>query len=410
MDALKQIDPRYARILGLKDLILLGLSMTIGSGVFVLVDDVAKYSQQLMWLSMLTAGVSSLCTAMSYGELASLFQNNMGEYGYFTSVADQKTANVLGGGIMLSDIMIIATIALGLCNYLNKMSGCPSPLWAIIPIIVLNVVNYYGIKVSAQASHGALYLKLGIIGLIVLCSFWSGQPQENMFDFSNVTTHSFTKASIIALFAYLGFNNLTNFTEETKNPETNIGRSIVYTVGLSTVIYTVLMIACLWVMSSKDLSQTTTPLAEVIKKLFGSYGYLMFMVLAVVSLIDTLLVTSVSESRYIHAFLSRIFPSYGEVDMDKKHHTPYLSILLLVIMASIVILCIQNIETTAIWGDLLIMVIFLIVNVITIVLRYRSPETQRAYKIPFNWGKIPIPSVIAIIIQIYAIFNFFAGA
>jgi APA family basic amino acid/polyamine antiporter len=198
---------------------------------------------------------------------------------------------------------------------------------------------------------------------------------------------------------------MTNFTEETINPEVTIGKSITYTVMIVTVIYTLIGFASLFVINSGDLAKTATPLATITGKMFGSYGYFLFILLAILSLFDTLLVTSVSESRYMHSFFSHMVPSFKNHDMDKTHKTPYISIILLVLLSAVVIYIFKNIGTTAICGDLLILSIFIIVNVIVIVLRYKRPDEPRKYRVPFNIGKVPIPSVLAIIMGIYVMYQ-----
>lgn len=399
-------DPRYNKVLTLKDLILLGLSMTIGSGIFVLIDDVAKHSKNLIWLSMILAGFMSLLTALGYGELSGIFKNNMGETDYVRSVSNDKFSNTMGFGILLSDIFILSTISLGLGNYVSKFVGMNVQWIAISAIIILNYLNYCGIRTSTDVSKYALYVKLTVILVIVFTSFINHTPQEHFLDLGKTNGYEITTASIIALFAYLGFNNLTNFTEETIDPEVTIGKSITYTVIIATIIYTLIAVSSLFVMNSNEISQSPTPLASISNKLFGSYGMTFCIILAIISLLDTMLVTSVSESRYIHAFLSHVFPNYGKVDMDTNKKTPYISIILMVVLSAIIIFAFRNIGTTAIYGDLLIMTIFIIVNVVVISLRYKKPDSPRKFKVPLNIGKIPVPSVMAIIIGIYAIYQY----
>lgn len=399
------IDSRYKRVLSLRDLVLLGLSMTIGSGIFVLIDDVAKYSHNWLWLSMFLAGLMSLLTAMSYGELASLFPNNLGEYGYIKQVSDPITAKLAGIVVLVSDVFIIATVALGLGQHLSQIIGTNVMTTAIALIVILNYLNFKGIQTASQVSNQALYLKLSIIGLIIVSCFVTGSPQEPLFQTQKLTTSGLSTASIIAIFAYLGFNNMTNLAEETINPTQTVGQSMVITVGLVTVIYTLLTLASMFVITSTDLSQSVTPLATITERLFGSHGFTLCLILAIVSLMDTLLVSSVSESRYIHGYLSQVSPSFGQADMNPNTRTPYLSIVVLVILTSVVIYMFKNIGVTAVCGDLLIMVIFIVVNLIVIILRYRQPDLPRPFKVPLNWGSLPLPSVMAIIIGLYAIYQ-----
>jgi len=380
--------------------------MTIGSGIFVLIDVMASHSHQLMWLSVLAAGVVSLMTSFSYGELAGMFQNNMGEADYIRSVTNDLWANVSGICILISDIFILATISLGLGHYLSVPTQISPVISAIISVIVLNYLNYRGLRLSANISQCALFLKLGAILLIIICGLINHHPQESLLSTNNVTASSFSAASIIGLFAYIGFNNMTNFTEETQKPEVTMGRAITTTVASVTVIYTLLAISALCIMTTIQLSRSTTPMATIFGQLFGSYGYVFLIGLAIISLLDTLLVSSVSESRYMHSFLSKLSPWYGQQDMDPQTRTPYWTIILLTFLTVVVIILFQQIGTIAVFGDLLILAIFVVVNIVTIILRIRHPETPRPFKVPFNIGRIPIPSVIGALLGIYGIYHY----
>lgn len=407
MDSSIIIETRYNKTLTLKDLILLGLSITIGSGIFVLISEVAKYSGNLMWLSFLLAGIMILLTALSYGELVSIFRNNVAEYGFVKSVTNVTCANVVGILTIISDIFIIATISLGLGNYFSQLTGLNNIFIAIFSLVVINYLNYHGIQTTLIASNIVLFVKLGLLLMIIIFSFVYYSPTEKIFNFEKSDGNGLYIATIISIFAYLGFNTMINFTEETINPEITIGKSIALTIIIVVIIYTLLAIASLYIVDSSTLSHSTAPLATITGRLFGSYGFVLFAILSIVSLFDTLLVSCVSETRYIHGIFSQMSPKFGQYDMNEKYHTPYLSIMIMIVLTSLTIVLFKNVGTCAIYNDLLIMIIFTIVNIIVIVLRFKKPNEQRKFKIPFNIGQLPIPPIIAIITTMYAIYRYY---
>jgi len=403
------IEKRYNRVLGLKDLIMLGLSMTLGSGIFVLTDDVSRDSKNLVWLAFVVAGIIGLLTAVSYGELSSIFNNNMGEVEYIKSVTNETTANIMGLCIIVAELFILSTVALGLGNYVSSLIGYNNQLFGIIFLFFANILNYSGIKTSTDMSKFMLCIRMCVLVLIILVAFINHKPTENLLCTKNISLSGFSTATFIALFSYLGFNNITNFAEETIDSEVNIGKAITYTVSIVIVIYTLITIASLFVLKSTDWGNTPTPLATITGKLFGSYGYTLFMILAIISLFDSILVSSLSETRFMHSIFSHIYPPFKDKDMDEIHKTPYLSILILLFFSIIIILTFNNIGTTAILGDIFILTIFIIVNIIVIILRFKRPNELRKFKIPFNIGKVPIPAVLAIFMSLYMIYGYFAG-
>lgn len=402
---MSQITKGYKRILNLPDLVFLGLSMTIGAGIFVLLNNVAGHAKQLSWVAILLAGIICLLTAMSYAELSSIFRNNEAEYGYIKSVTNDTVANISGVLILVADVFIMATVTLGLSYYIGTIVKINPVIIAIPIVLFINYLNYRGIRTSKNVSRVLLYMKIFILLAIIFLGFmfFRGVSGESLVNTEGVNQHEMFIAAIIGLFAFLGFNNLINLSEETINPGINIPKSLLYTLLISIVLYTLFTVSSLMILGSKGLSGTEVPLAAITNKLFGSYGKYFFVVLAIVALFDTLLVTNVSESRYVNAVFSNMSKKFGAKDMS-KYGTPYISIGILVVLTIIFILVAKNMEKLAIWGDSLILVIFIVVNVIVIVLRYRVPDEERKFKMPLNVGRFPVTAGLAILISVYGLY------
>lgn len=402
-------DSRYRRVLNYSELVYLGLSLTIGSGIFVLIDNVAKYGGTLAWFSMLIAGIISLLTAFSYGELASMFHNNLAEYGYIATVTNQSLAKIVGLIILISDVFILSTIALGLGNYLSVIIPLSPVVLAIIMVILLNYLNYCGISTSTQVNHFSLIIKLGALGFIFIVSLFRKSCQDQLTETKNVSGHGLMNGAVIGLFAYLGFNSLVNFSEESIDPHQSMSHAIITTVILVTIIYVLLTISFQCVLGSKATSQTNTPIATLSQKLFGNGGQWLFILLAIVSLTDTLLVTSVSESRYIHAYTANINQTWGQIDMHPINQTPYLSVIGLTIITALMIYGLQQIEITSIYSDLIMLIVFTVINLIVIILRYTMPKHPRPFQIPLNIGRFPLIPAFGFLIGLYIIYNYWGS-
>jgi APA family basic amino acid/polyamine antiporter len=407
MDINKNISSSdYLRVLSLKDLVFMGLSLTIGTGIFVLLNNIGQHSKQLTWLSMIIAGILSLLTAFSYGELSGIFKSNTAEYGYIESVAGTKIADISGIILMIADLFVIATVALGLAFYLAKLTHMNDILIAIIVLVVINYINYSGIIISKDISHMALYVKLIALGIIIFLGFIRKPEKVDYFTSEGVSQHQLSIGVIIAIFAYLGFNNMVNLNQESINPGPDIGTAIILTIIIITVLYTLLAFSGLRVLGIDGLSETKIPLATMAEKVMGSYGEYFIIFLAIISIFDTLLVTCVSESRYIHALVENFNKDLGKIDFDEKNKTPYISIILMTIIASLIVIIIKNIEYTAIDGDIIYIFVFVIVNIITIILRYLKPNTDRPFRVPFNIGNFPVPSMLSALIGCYCIYEY----
>jgi APA family basic amino acid/polyamine antiporter len=76
--------------------------------------------------------------------------------------------------------------------------------------------------------------------------------------------------------------------------------------------------------------------------------------------------------------------------------TPYVAILVTGIIA-IAFLFFKEVEVLAAISDVGIFILFFIVNLSNIVLRYRRPDLHRSWSAPLNIGRLPVISVLGVI-------------
>ena len=402
METQTQNQTQYLKVLTFKDLLWSGLSSMIGVGIFVILTDVTRYSKNYAWISMLLAGISVLFTTFSYAELASIYNSNTTEYSYIKEVTNDKFALLSYFFISISDLLVLATIALGFGNYVGSIINQSSILIAVVSLIFFNIINFLGIKTSVAFSQKALMIKLFALGLIIFMGLFRCNSLNLVEPQVQVTP--IINGSMYALFAYIGFQYIINLSEESIHPETDIPKAMLYGVGITTIIYTLVTIVSLMCIGSNALSLSNVPLANVCSELFGQHGSMFLKVLAIVALADTLLMSSVSQSRSFHGIFEKIIPNFTQTDLHQKYKTPHISIIILTVLTILLVCCLQSVSQTAIYGDIIALVTFLGVNIIAIIMRYKSPDVKRGFTIPFNIGKMPIISVCGALTSLYALY------
>ena len=70
-------------------------------------------------------------------------------------------------------------------------------------------------------------------------------------------------AGILAFFAFIGFEDLVNMAEETRNPERTMPRAIYWSLGITTVLYIMVTFAAVRTVGIDALGQSRQPLALV---------------------------------------------------------------------------------------------------------------------------------------------------
>ena len=146
------------------------------------------------------------------------------------------------------------------------------------------------------------------------------------------------------------------------------------------------------------MSTSKAPMYDVAIKLLGKFGIIIYYI-ALVSMANTLLLSHVGTSRFIHA-VSRDLKLPGNFDkIDKVTNTPKNAIILVTVVTFIG-LFLGNLENSVYITNIGVFVLFAIVNLAVIVYRKKNND-KRPFKIPLNINNIPIPAVIGLISSLY---------
>ncbi len=203
----------------------------------------------LMLALWVAGGIIALCGALSYGELGAAMPGAGGEY-LFLSKLYSPLYGFLSGWVsfMVGFSAPIAASALGFSEYFMRAlpgisqwaetSRLISPvmtgkLLAIGVILVFTFIHYRGIKYGARVQNVLTVLKVGLILLLIVAGFVSGEG-----DFSNFTAGDKAPSGLAGMktiglslmwimFAYSGWNASTYLGAEIKNPSRTLPRSLI---------------------------------------------------------------------------------------------------------------------------------------------------------------------------------------
>jgi APA family basic amino acid/polyamine antiporter len=178
---------------------------------------------------------------------------------------------------------------------------------------------------------------------------------------------------------------------------------MIITTVISIIVYTFLTISILMSLGSEATALSKTPLLELSKKIFGNNAGIIFKSLAIISLTNTLLIASISGSRYIHGVIENNVKDFNKIDMHHQYKTPTYSIVIMTVVSIFMVLSLKKISFTALYANLLTLIVFVMVNAIAITLRFKIPDSKRNYKMPLNIGPIPVISVLGLISASYVI-------
>ena len=348
-----------SRRLGLFAATMVGTGVILGAGIYVLVGVASKQAGNAAWLSFLISAIVAGFTALSYARLGRLRPKNAPEFQYL-SMAFGRTPGFLAGWLVLwATIISSAAVALGFAGYLEHMFNVPYLPGAIGLVVICSAVVFLGVGESAILA-GILTL-VEAVGLVVIIVI--GFPsfgRVDVFEMPLGITGVFASASLV-FFAYLGFEGMANLAEEMKNPERDLPRAMMLSLGISTILYMLVAVSAVSVLGWQALSQSSAPLAAVASAALGSKAEMLLTFVALASTANTVLLLLFAASRAMWGMSCAGVLPMKLCAIGKRRRTPWLTIIIVGAFAVIFALF-RNIEDVAEFTNFATLLAFIAVN------------------------------------------------
>lgn len=398
-DSLKQV-------FGLPTLVIYGVGDILGAGIYAVVGKIAGLSGASVWISFLVAMVVAALTALSYAELGSRFPKS-GGVAYFVQKAFRTDwLSLLVGWLMLCTCLVsMATLSKAFSGYLTAFApGIPD--WAIILALFgsLAFVNFWGMRESSALNIFCTTLEVSglLIVIIVSTLFLTGGgtgagTEANVLapNGEEIDWPSILQGAALAFYAFIGFEDIVNVSEEVKDPERNVPRAILLALGIAGTVYILVSWLATRVLDPSLLAASKAPLLDVVVRAQPNFPSLVFTIIALFAVLNTVLLNFVTASRLLFG-MSRegLLPAWlGK--LHAKRATPYRTIL--VILPIVIFLALSGTlaflaGTTA----TLIMIMFCLVNLSLLIIKRREPRS-RGFQIPFLVSALALISNIALL-------------
>ena len=176
----------------------------------------------------------------------------------------------------------------------------------------------------------------------------------------------------LAFYAFIGFEDMVDLAEEVKNVRRNMPRGILLTLGITTLLYTVLMVSALLALTPEELAMSGAPMARLFEAGTGSNSMLIS-VIALFAIINGALIQLVMVSRVLYGLGSRHKLPRWFARVNPKTRTP-LAATLAAAGVLLVLALSGHLAALAKTTSLLMLTIFMLVNLA--LWRIKSTESQ----------------------------------
>ena len=386
--------PKLERSLNLTLLIFYGLGTTIGAGIYVLIGAAAGHAGMYAPMAFVLAALGLVPTAMSYSELSGRFPVSAGEAVFVDKGFNSKMlSQITGWLVIISGIVASATISIGCAGYLSTFVNLPLSSLIIGVIILMALVAIWGIMESVLLAAMFTIIEAG--GLIVLIIFGLNSEYVEMDRIAEIVPSlsdgallfGIFNAGLLAVFAFIGFEDMVNVAEETKNPKKTMPRAIFFTLLITTILYTLVTIVAVFTIPPQELANSEAPLSMVFEKLTGA-SPIYISAIAIFATANTILVQFIMVSRVIYGMAEK-GKSFLKIfrKVNAKTQTPILATIL-VALITILLAVAFPLERLAELTSQAILMVWLFVNIALYRLKRITPTTDPKVYVTPTW--IPI--------------------
>lgn len=331
-------EPGYQRSLRPWDAALIVVGGIIGGGIFLTPGIVAERTNSgltllLLWVG---AGLLTLIGALCYAELGARRPHAGGSYVYLRE-AFGPLAGFLFGWTMLLVIYSGSTafVAKIFASYASTLFGL-SPAWAM-PLTVGALVfvaglNLFGLKLGARIQNLFTLLKLLAVAVLVVCGlFFAGAGHSQVLAIDPTHQGSgFMGAALPVLFAYSGFTYLNNLAGEVRDPQRTLPRALTLGMLLVIVAYVLVNVAYLAVLGHTGLAASHAPAADVMQKVFGSFGARLIALGVAISALGFCNITLVAGARVLQVMGEDGLFFRSVARLHPRYSTPNIALLILI--------------------------------------------------------------------------------
>ncbi len=424
-------DTSFARDLGLFDATMIGIGAMIGAGIFVLTGLASGEAGPAAIVAFALNGVVTLLTAFVYAELASTIPRAGGGYSFVRMAFPGGAGFVAGWMLWFAYTVACSLYALGFAGYFWEFFHRYTPgvtefiynlishhgAVALITVgvgVMFIALNARGAEVTGKTENALTLSKIAVLGIFIFFGI------KRIMAEPSLAAESFTPflpnglggvlvAMGLTFIAFEGYDLIATVAEEIKQPEKNIPRATFISLGVTVVIYLLILWVSIGAVRPEGMKSWEflgaygeTAIVRAAEDFMPAFGVMVIVFGGLLSTMSALNATvmaasrvafSMSRDRWLPKRMSAIHP---------RRRTPQIAIVVtgVILLVSALALPIETVGSAA---SLMFLLTFAMVNLSLIALRRKYPELPRRYKVPLY----PIVPILGFLLNIFlALYQF----
>ncbi|MBB5775925.1 APC family permease [Nonomuraea jabiensis] len=413
------------------DLVVLGLGVIIGAGIFSIAgQQAATTAGPGVILSFMIAGIACLLACLCYAELSSTMPTSGSAYTFTYVIFGEVWAWIIGWALILELQFAAAVVARA---WAAITVGAISNFGVRVPhqelvgdvlVFVILVLLTGVVALSARIGLRALWImvaaKLLAIGAVIVVglphidvrnfgefhvpSKILPRPPTSVLEILFGQSHAFgwfgifAAASAIA-FAYIGFDIVATSAEETVNAPAAVPKGMIRSLIIATVLYLAVALVMVGMVPYTKISEDA-PLTGAFRAVGVDWMVHVIDVGAVLGLTTVILVLIVGQTRVLFSMARDGLIPRGLAAVSRKYHTPTRVTLVIGFVAIVLaeFVPVLTMQELVVIGTLFA---FAFVAAGVIVMRRRMPYLERGFRVPLS----PVLPGLSLVVTVWLMVN-----
>ena len=398
--------PTLTRAIGLWGATSANMLNMIGVGPFLTIPLIlASMNGPQAMLGWLLGAIVAICDGLVWAELGAAMPDTGGPYRYLFEAFGPSTVGRLMRFLFLWQIvstgpLSVASGAVGFSQYAKflwpAMTGLEGKLVAMAVVLIATTLLYREIH---NISRLSIALWIVVVGTVLWITI-SGLTHFNATQAFSFPPHAFDlntgfvmglgSATLIAMYDYGGYNNVSFFAGEVKDPGRVIPRSILFAVIGVAAVYLVMNVTILGVIPWQEAVKSQAVVSDFIQRLYGSTAARIATVLVLWTAFASVFAVMLGYSRvpFAAAAEGNFFEPFAKLHPTKNF--PAFSVITLGVTSAIA--CLLDLESLVKALIVIqVMIQFLAQVVAVTLIRRNCPDIVR----PFSMWAYPYTSIVA---------------
>jgi len=386
------------------DLLMFGLSSTIGAGIFVLLGLGASIAGSGLIISFIITSIISIFIAFNYAEMGSSMPTFGGSYTFVKEALGGIIAFYIGWLIWLGSIVFAALSAIGFVQYFNYMLPIFFPDLFGAFIVMLFVA--YNLKWAKGAMRFQTIITIALVLILVLYigfGFTKINPSNITPLFEKGISPIFMAAALVFV-CFMGYEPIATISEEVKNPK-HVAWVLILSIIVVSLLYILITYVTIGSLPLDVITKSSLPLFELAKKNRVVLGLLF--IGAIIATLSSLNTALFAASRNLFAlsrdgYMPKIFSRIHE-----KYNVPHVAMLFSALLI-ILFIATRVIEFVAFVSSFGFILAFSLVALSLLILREKRKFLTRPFKLPiytlFSFLGVILPLILLPFLESDAIF------